>query len=339
MRFRRTLSLFGMSIARRIGWLTLVAGLFVTGAAAAADEPVSAEALRHFKAGVALLQDPDGARYEDAYREFKAAYATSPSPKILGNIGYCALKLERDGEAIAAYTRYLREVPDVDPAEAAQIARDVDTLRAGLVHLALTVEGIGAIVTDKRIPVRGEPITNLYGPVNGSIELGLRPGHHVIQVKVGTDVLETWEFDAQPAANLSRTVARKSAAEASHKRSQVMPWIVTGVGGATLAAGGVFGLVTLGKVSTIESHCPNNQCPPSYALGPAQDDVRHFVRVTDTLLIGGGVIAATGVGLLIWSSSGGSESPRPSPGAAPAGAQSRLTCTPSGCVAAVSGSF
>lgn len=50
-----------------------------------------------FRAGVTLLQDPDGARYEEAYQQFKAAYAESPSWKILGNLGYTAMKLERTG--------------------------------------------------------------------------------------------------------------------------------------------------------------------------------------------------------------------------------------------------
>jgi len=50
-----------------------VAGL--AGSAGAADAPITDEARTHFSAGVNLLRDPDGARYEEAYREFKAAYA------------------------------------------------------------------------------------------------------------------------------------------------------------------------------------------------------------------------------------------------------------------------
>jgi tetratricopeptide (TPR) repeat protein len=74
-----------------------------------ADVQITEEARQHFKAGVNLLNDPDGPRYEEAYREFKAAYASSPSYKILGNLGLCAMKLERDGEAIEYYDRYLQE--------------------------------------------------------------------------------------------------------------------------------------------------------------------------------------------------------------------------------------
>jgi pimeloyl-ACP methyl ester carboxylesterase len=96
------------------------AGLFVVLAGSSlahAADAISDEARTHFKAGVSLLQDPEGERVEEAYREFKAAYAISKSPKILGNMGFCAMRLERDGEAIEAYSQYLREVPDIDADE------------------------------------------------------------------------------------------------------------------------------------------------------------------------------------------------------------------------------
>src|SRR3954465_11344987 len=52
---------------------------------------ISEEARTHFAAGVALLQDPEGEKVEDAYREFQKAYEIAGSPKILGNLGFCAM--------------------------------------------------------------------------------------------------------------------------------------------------------------------------------------------------------------------------------------------------------
>src|SRR6266481_4578482 len=98
--------MIGRNVNRRSPWsgTPYMAFIVVAGTLAApafaADPPVTPEARTHFAAGVNLLRDPDGARYEEAYREFKAAYAASPSYKILGNLGLCAMKLERDGEAI-----------------------------------------------------------------------------------------------------------------------------------------------------------------------------------------------------------------------------------------------
>lgn len=48
---------------------------------------VTDNARKHFQSGLAYLEEPTGARYEDAYLEFHTAYADSPSYKILNNIG------------------------------------------------------------------------------------------------------------------------------------------------------------------------------------------------------------------------------------------------------------
>jgi len=96
------------------------------GARAADDVVITEEARTHFAAGVALLQDPKAPRYEEAYREFKSAYAASPSYKILGNLGLCAMKIERDSEAIQAYERYLKDAgTDVTSEQRAQVQRDL----------------------------------------------------------------------------------------------------------------------------------------------------------------------------------------------------------------------
>jgi hypothetical protein len=328
-----------MSIARCIAGTVLGWALLFAPYAQAADDSINEEAKKHFSAGVSLLQDPDGARYEDAYREFEAAYSASLSPKILGNIGYCALKLERDGEAISVYTRYLQEVRDVDPAEATQIARDVATLRAGLVRVTVSVDSPDASVIDKRLPVRGESITNLYSTVNGKAELGLRPGHHLIEVKAHGETVDRWEFDAKPGATLSHAFSVKAAGEPARKSpSHTAAWLVTGVGGATLVAGGIVGAMTLGKVTSISNNCPNDRCPSIYALKSAQDDARRFIRITDTLLIGGGVITVAGLWLFFATS--GPDSSRPPSSAAGARApQPWLTCSASGCLAEMNGTF
>jgi hypothetical protein len=334
-----------MSIARTIAGTVIACALLISPRARAADDSINDEARRHFTAGVALLQDPDGARYEEAYREFEAAYASSLSPQILGNIGFCAMKLERDDEAITSYSRYLREAHDIDPAEAEQITRDVATLRAGLVRVMVTVEVPNANVVDKRVPVRGESVTNLYGPVTGRLELGLRPGHHIIDIKAHGELMEPWEFDAKPGATLSHSFVTKRpvpAEQQPHRSfSHPVPWVVTGLGAATLAAGGVVGALTLGKVNTIASNCPGNVCPHSYtALKSAQDDTRRFVNITDGLLVAGGVVTAAGVWLLFsMSTREASRSPSPTTEIHAASARPSFSCSPSGCFAGINGTF
>jgi hypothetical protein len=95
-----------------------------------------------------------------------------------------------------------------------------------------------------------------------------------------------------------------------------------GLGGAALVAGGVMGIATLTKVRDLEDKCPNDTCPTV----SFQDDVssaRTYVRATDYLLLGGGVMAAVGLGWLIATSG---SSPPEAPRAAV-----QATCGPSGC--------
>jgi hypothetical protein len=159
--------------------------------------PASAkeEARLHFKAGVILLQDPEKPRYEEALTEFTRAYDLVHSPTILGNIGLCAMKLERDAEAIDAYSRYLAAVNDLTPSERAQTERDLVTLRAGLARVTLESHPSGALIRDTRFPSRGETVTNSYGPLQGKVELGLRRGHHVFKARYPDGVESTWEVD------------------------------------------------------------------------------------------------------------------------------------------------
>ena len=163
----------------------------------AQEVEVTEEARQHFTAGVNFMQDPDGARYEEAFREFKAAYTASPSWKILGNLGICAMKLERDGEAIDAMSQYLSQGGDALSAdEREQFERDLSTLKASVVQVRLSSVPAGAVFTDERIPVQGNRVINRYGPESGELALGIRAGHHRITARLEGYEDAVWEFDA-----------------------------------------------------------------------------------------------------------------------------------------------
>jgi hypothetical protein len=284
------------------------------------------DTVKHFAAGVAYLEDPDGARYEEAYAEFKKAYELSQSPKVLGNLGLCAMKLERDGEAIEAFTRYLTEVDDVDPEERAQSTRDLQTLLAGAVHVSVSTDlrardGASRIdIVDTRTPSRGAPIANVYSMTGQQAELVLRPGRHTLAIRIGGVQSGAWEFDAGPGARLAHTFAAQDARDASARPtsptpSRVGPILFIGVGVAALAAGGVLGLATLDKVRSIEDKCPNDLCPPA-TYDDELASAHAYVRTTDYLLLGGGVAAAVGLTWFVVSSSRSPASDRRAPVAA-----------------------
>jgi len=188
-------------LASRLGAVLLLMAGSATAQTAARDSPqtvqITEKARALFSTGVTLLQDPDGSRYEEAYQQFKAAYAESPSWKILGNLGYTAMKLERDGEAIEAFRAYLEQGgKELTKAERAQFQSDLDTLSA--TASVVTIRGLpaSARLTDVRSPNTGADIKNHYDvPEGGTLVLRVRPGVHRFSAQWGGQPPQTQELE------------------------------------------------------------------------------------------------------------------------------------------------
>jgi hypothetical protein len=327
--------------------LTLALG----SAPAFADVPISENARVHFKAGVNLLQDPGGARYEDAYREFKAAYADSPSPRILGNMALCLMKLERDGEAIKAYEAYLAGVPDMSPDERRQTVTDLGTLKAGAAHVTLKLAPATVAVTDVRVPVTGGIVTNVYAaPAGGPLELAVRPGHHAMTVKGDGLVPQTFEFEATPGGKFEREVTLEKPREQGPVGENPPPRqqptgpttrpistavYVAGISSLALAAGGVVvGSLALKQQS--DFNAANNGTDPNHAASLRSTGLA-FNVLTDILFVG--AIAGGGITTYLYVSRPSVES---EPAAAPVARSKPLkslavTVAPNG--ASLAGSF
>jgi hypothetical protein len=252
---------------------TLAAVLAVAPPARAADVAVTPEARTHFAAGVALLQDPKAPRYEEAYREFKSAYAISPSYKILGNLGLCAMKIERDAEAVNAFETYLKEAgPELTAEERAQIQRDLLTLKTGIVEVTVSSDPPGATIVDVRTPVEGVEVRNAYGEVLGPITLGLRHGRHAVTAKMPGYLDQQWEFEASGttlAPHVFTMVKPAPVEQRATLRERPLPTAAYVAGAATLglaATGLVVGLAALQKHNDFNSLNDGNH------VGEAQSD-------------------------------------------------------------------
>ncbi len=309
--------------------------LSVATPAFAADVVINDEARAHFTAGVNLLQDPDGARYEEAYREFKAAYAASPSWKILGNLGISAMKLERDGEAIESYKKYLAEGgKQVEADERAQFQRDLATLEAGVVRLTLDSDPPGATVEDERFPASGNAVRNGYS-LNGPVQIGVRAGRHRFTAKLAGRTDAVWDVELSPKEQQSYTfklVEPTAAAPAAAAPVAAQPdgmavssdsvkgmngmrigsYVALGVGVVGIGVGTVFGLKAKSKYKQA-NEITGRECP---GAGPCElepslndqwaqlgDDGDSAKTLSLVGFIVGGVGVATGVTLFVLSGS------------------------------------
>jgi hypothetical protein len=295
------------------------------------------EGKRAFKAGVLFLQDPDGAKYDEALVEFRRAYKALGTWKVLGNVGLCALKLERDGEAIEAYEKYLAGGgTEIEKEEREQVERDLLRLRTQLVKVHL--EGVaGAQVSDERTTTQGARVVNLYPLSAATADLGLHPGHHVVSAKLG-DQQARWEVDLSPASSVTHKFDYSSAptagvagamaggSEVSVQKSggsmRTIGFVAGGVGLVGVGLGTLFAIQRSNKVSDSQALCtgPNGSCPDSKK--PAIDSLDDEAKKNGTLsVVGfavGGAALVTGVTLIVMggkskSSTAESDAPRVQP--------------------------
>jgi hypothetical protein len=293
------------------GWTVasvLAVALLGPSVARAGGPAISDDARAKFNVGVTLLTDPEGPRYEEAYLAFKAAYASSPSSKILGNLGLCAMKLERDDEAIAAYEKYLADGKDLARAEQAQVTADLATLKAAVAHVTIETDPPGAEIFDVRIPVRGERVLNDYGTVAAPTKLGLHQGTHQLTARLEGYPDQTWDVDivggqdlpphkfvftkeAAPQAPVPLSQAPVSAPLAPVATSRPVPtsvWIGVAAAGAFTAATVVTGVLAMGKHNDFET-ANSGQNPQNAQSIKSSGQTMNLVS---DICLGGAVVAA-----------------------------------------------
>jgi hypothetical protein len=312
----------GASTRQYLAGVGIGVGLVLSAGAARADAKVSAAANGHFKAGVQELSTEDADRYEKAYAEFQAAYADSPYWKILGNLAIVAQALERDGEAIDAYSRYLANGgKDIAASEREQVTEDLARLEVAHATATLQTTPDGASVVDERTSDNGKPVVNRYGPTSGPLELRLRAGHHRIRAEADGFQSSSWEFDAAAgsralhAFELRRTdVPSETPPQAAPESfndhlesgghiptSRILGFSALGVGAVGVGAGVLFLVQANSRLHQGDAafnRCSSTYpCPESERLSLAEGHSRTAALVSFSAA---GAFLATGALLLIY---------------------------------------
>jgi len=261
-------------------WAVLVALALAAVASPGRAQPTTTdpakleEAKKHFAAGRAFYDDPSGHKCEEATREFRKAYDLSGSLNALKGMAVCNLELERDGEAIEQYTKYLEgKGSSIDAAEKQQIEADLTALKAGVAYITFSTDRPGVRITDVRTPSRGYLITNQYDlPVAGK-KLGIHPGSHKFTASADGVPEQTWkieipnggkydhafEFDkGKPvtAEGFTKKDMEGDPDEPKTKTTRPVPPAAIALGVVTVAAGGAtagLGVWALGKNSAYKA--------------------------------------------------------------------------------------
>jgi len=302
----------------------LLLALLVNASPALADDAIPEEAKLYFKNGVELIQG-QSPNYQDAYYQFKLAWEKSKSWKVLSNWGLCALKLERDGEAIWAYTEYLKQ-KDTDPDERKELERDLLLLNGNAASVTLSSDIADLEVVDARGGSSVPPQS--YRLEGGKLALRLRAGSHTItassqgkslrwEVTLSPGRTDEHRFEfaapqaaaapaaAAPAATAPAAAPENQPSAASGKSSgtvRTIGYVVAGAGVLALGGGAFMGMQAKSQESETRDKC---QQLPALGFSCANSSRADFEAAQDKaglaniLLIAGGVVAAGGVVMII----------------------------------------
>jgi hypothetical protein len=303
--------------------LTFLAGvllLVLLPASAARAQQVSEQAKLYFSNGVELLQSSPP-NYQDAYHQFRLAYRESKSWKVLGNLGLCALKLERDGEAFQYYTEYLQQGGnEIDPGERAALEREMLLITGNSATVLVTASETGTEIVDSRGGSSAPP--QAYKLESEELSLRLRAGTHTLTATAPDGRKRTWEALISPGKEASHHFDFNAKEEPPPSRGggssrveirqsggglRTVGFVVTGVGAAALMGGAVTGIMAKSKEKEATEDCyadydaeglPVERCPESSEA--ALDSADDLANTTNYLLIGGGVLAAAGITMIIF---------------------------------------
>jgi hypothetical protein len=292
-------------------------------AAAQQDDPAMRSAGRKLALdGIALFQQ---GKAPEASEKLEKAYQLLPVPSVAL---WSARALEKRGLLVEASERYMeagrmsgfKGDQDVQLQAQKDAARELDGLTARIPSLVIAVSPAGA--SHPVVTLDGKPVP----PALLGEEQPVNPGTHQIDVTLGERKLsrrvtlaeaekktETIRLDSDaqgtsapsssPIGVAGDASEPADAGAGSSSTQRTVAYVALVAGGAGLAVGGVTGVLALSKRGSLEDN-PGCNAAESVCLPSQRSEVESLdtLRTLSTVgLIAGGVLATTGVVLLLTS--------------------------------------
>lgn len=285
--------------------------LLATHAAAQTADTTTRDAARTL--GLAGVEAYQGGSYDVASEKLERAYGLMNVPS-LGL--WSARALAKRGLLVEAANRYYEvaslQVPEGDAAVQHQAQLDaqaeLEQLRPQIPRLLLRVSAADA--SELALSLDGQPLPS---SVLGKPRL-VNPGPHRVEARLGTETRSrdltlllgkeaALELDfSQPASSQGSPEQKPAAPSAAKGSSQrTLAWVAVGAGGVGLALGGVMAGLALGKRSELKDSGCTTTCP--HEQQAEVDRLDRFRLVSGVGFIAGGVLATTGIVLLLTSPS------------------------------------
>jgi len=231
-----------------------------------ARDPAAAEVL--FRAGRQLLLE---ARLEEAYSKFEESYRLDPTAGALFNSGECRFTQGKTASAWALYQQAATladvqgkpDLMDLAATRANQLQADLSYLT---VHVASAVPGLevmrdGALVGraqfDVSLPVDpGRHSITLRAPGYEPVELAVIVGEKHDRQTINLPKLKEKPLALGPPATLPTPIVITIGAKGIETKPSPWPWVLGGVGAASLLVGTVSGVLAINENHQMAQDCP-----------------------------------------------------------------------------------
>jgi hypothetical protein len=312
------------------GWIALAA-LFGAGNAYADDAEQTAAARSFGVEGVRLAESGDCAHAIDP---LSRAEALHHAPTTLERLGECHIAVGKIVVGTEELNRVIREplppgAPAAFTAAQARAKAALDPALAKIGKLRIHVEHPPQAAPQVKVDddvVAGAMLDadrpTDPGPHTISVSAaGMKPVQTALTLADGQSQSVSLTLEPDPNAVAAATPApaigaatgtpltpppgEPPPAEAPTQAKSKVPMIVAyGVGGAGIVVGAIFGIVALGKQSSLNNECPTKACNPS-----AQGDIDSLNSTATISTVGFGVgIVGAAVGTVLLLTSGGGHS-------------------------------
>jgi tetratricopeptide (TPR) repeat protein len=287
-----------------------------------ASDPQAALAMRaeYKQITDAAIAEFEAGRFAEARALFLRAHALMPSARTLRTLGMTAFELRSYPQALVELQGSLDEARrPLEPKQRAQVAALIERTRDFVGSYRLRVSPSTAELWLDGAPLAREPEGELVLAV-GAHELRVRaPGYQELrrawlvqgreQAELTFELMELQREVAAPVAVapaapllvvtpkapeppvITPVAAPVPRVDSSRDVRAPLAWSALSLGAAGVVVGAVMGGLALQRQRTVEDHCPNQVCAPTYG-----DDLKQWERFADAATAGV-VVGAVGLGL------------------------------------------
>jgi hypothetical protein len=291
--------------------LVAVGAAGVSASTARADAPLAPnpEAVAFFDEGRRLMAGGD---YAGAIPKFEQSLKATRTVGSLLNLATCYEKVGRMASAWATYragAALARELHDAREADGNSFAAAVEGRVSHLTVDARAIQGVaGAEVTLDGIAV----VPGSYGEA-----MPVDAGRHAVEVRAPGKTAASLTVDVPPDGAQATlplpALADAPVAPTRESTSASLPapptptgrrtagYVLVGVGGASVVAGVITGMMAVSKHQEAVANCPSypDHCNSNGSADAPNSASQTFATISTTTLIAGGVLAATGLVLVL----------------------------------------